>query len=121
MAHELRTPITVISSHAQRLKAEASDNSKPAATLIAAESQRLAALLTVMLDFARVDAGRLTLVFEPLDPELLLLDAFERLQALSPEGALTLSIVLHPDRDAARTFRFSGSEAWSRRLSGVGV
>ena len=83
VAHELRTPITVISSHAQRLKAEASDNSKPASILIAAEAQRLAALLTVMLDFARADAGRLTLVLEPLDPELLLLDAFERLQALS--------------------------------------
>ena len=83
VAHELRTPITVISSHAQRLKAEASDNAKPVATLIAAEAQRLAALLTVMLDFARADAGRLTLVVEPLDPELLLLDAFERLQALS--------------------------------------
>ncbi len=83
VAHELRTPITVISSHAQRLKAVASENSKPAATLIAAEVQRLSALLTVMLDFARADAGRLTLVLEPLDPELLLLDAFERLQALS--------------------------------------
>ena len=83
VAHELRTPITVISSHAQRLQVEASETSKPAASLIAAEAQRLASLLTVMLDFARADAGRLTLVLESLDPELWLLDAFDRLQALS--------------------------------------
>lgn len=45
----------------------------------------------------------------------------ERLQALTPKEALTVSIVLHPDHDTARTFRFRGSEAWSRRLSGVAI
>lgn len=105
VAHELRTPITVISSHAQRLQAEASEPSKPAASLIAAEAKRLGALLTVMLDFARADAGRLTLALEPLDPELLLLNAFERLQALSAHR-LTLAPavqanlpVIHADAD----------------------
>ena len=38
-----------------------------------------------MLDFARVDAGRLALAVNDLDPEELLLQVFERLQGLAPE------------------------------------
>ena len=38
-----------------------------------------------MLDFARVDAGRLALAVLDHAPEALLLEAFERLQGLSPE------------------------------------
>ena len=84
VAHELRTPITVISSHAQRLQAEPSQTSPAAVALISAEAKRLGQLVSVMLDFARVDAGRLTLAVDDLDPEGLLLEAFERLQGLAP-------------------------------------
>ena len=85
VAHELRTPITVISSHAQRLQAESSQNSSAAVALIAAEAKRLGELISVMLDFARVDAGRLALVVDDLDPEAVLLESFERLQGLAPD------------------------------------
>ena len=85
VAHELRTPITVISSHAQRLQAAPTQSSPAALALIAAEAERLGELIAVMLDFARVDAGRLALAVDDLDPEALLLQAFERLQGLAPE------------------------------------
>ena len=85
VAHELRTPITVISSHAQRLQAAPSQNPPAAVALIAAEAKRLGQLIAVMLDFARVDAGRLALVVGALDPEAVLLEAFERLQGLAPD------------------------------------
>ena len=85
VAHELRTPITVISSHAQRLQAAPSNASPAALALIAAEAKRLGELIAVMLDLARVDAGRLTLAVDDLEPEALLLEAFERLQGLAPE------------------------------------
>ena len=85
VAHELRTPITVISIHAQRLQAEPSQNSPAAVALIAAEAKRLGELISVMLDFARVDAGRLALAVIELEPEALLLRAFERLQGLAPD------------------------------------
>lgn len=83
VAHELRTPITVISGHAQSLQAELPPASQAKLGLIAAEAERLGELVTVMLDLARSDAGRLKLELESLDPELVVLDAFERLQALA--------------------------------------
>ena len=85
VAHELRTPITVISSHAQRLQAAPSQTSSAAVALIAAEAKRLGELIAVMLDFARVDAGRLALAVDDLEPEAMLLEAFERLQGLAPD------------------------------------
>ena len=85
VAHELRTPITVISGHAQSLKAELPEAGPAKVALIAAEAERLGELVTVMLDLARSDAGRLTLELESLDPELVVLDAYERLQALAPD------------------------------------
>ncbi len=85
VAHELRTPITVISGHAQSLKAEVPAERKAKVALIAAEAERLGELVTVMLDLARCDAGRLSLALEFLDPELLLVNVFERLQTLAPD------------------------------------
>ncbi|MCB4377281.1 HAMP domain-containing sensor histidine kinase [Synechococcus sp. MU1648] len=85
VAHELRTPITVISGHAQSLQVELHEASQAKLALIGAEAERLGELVTVMLDLARSDAGRLTLELESLDPELVLLDAYERLQALAPD------------------------------------
>ena len=85
VAHELRTPITILSTNSQRLLADVSDESKPAVQLLLLESQRLADLLSVMLDFARVDAGRIVLSPDLFDPELLCVEAFERLQCLSPD------------------------------------
>ena len=85
VAHELRTPITVISSHAQSLQRDAEVPSRSALKLIAQETQRMAALITVMLDFARGDSGRLRLDIQSLDPEVLLLDAYERLQLINPQ------------------------------------
>ena len=85
VAHELRTPITVISSHAQSLQLDVSEESQEQLALIAAEAERMGDLVTAMLDLARSDAGRLTLELKPLNPELILLDAYERLHAFAQD------------------------------------
>jgi len=86
-AHELRTPITVVSTTVQRLLSNEtySATAKDSLRLLLAESSRLGDLLNSMLDFARADAGRLSLSMGFIDPEVFLLDAFERLQGLSAE------------------------------------
>ena len=70
VAHELRTPITVISSHAQRLQSQALPPSElRSAALISTEAKRMADLLRVLRDLARSDSGRLQLHCQHLDPE----------------------------------------------------
>lgn len=85
VAHELRTPITVISGHAQSLQLEAPEESQAKLALMAAEAERLGELVSAMLDLARSDAGRLKLELEILNPELVVLDAYDRLQGLAPD------------------------------------
>lgn len=83
-AHELRTPVTVISSHAQRLQAIGDPRFRDAITSIVQESERMGRLISSLLDLARDQASRLQLRLEHVDPEALLLASFERLQPLAP-------------------------------------
>ena len=85
VAHELRTPITLISGRSQRLlrKPHPPEQQQPLAQ-IAAEASRMAALITALLELARSDAGRLQLDLQAWDPEQLLLEAFERVEPLAP-------------------------------------
>jgi signal transduction histidine kinase len=96
VAHELRTPITVISSHAQSLQSSSGEASGRVVGLIAAEAERMGALISVMLDFARGDSGRLGLALEPTDPEALLLEAYERLLPLDPSRLLLAPALRDP-------------------------
>ena len=52
-----------------------------------------------MLDLARSDAGRLRLELETLDPELVVLDAYERLHSLAPNR---LRLAPSPDAEIPR-------------------
>ncbi len=102
VAHELRTPITLISGHAQSLQRQpAAAALGPSLALISAEARRMGAMVSDMLDLARKDAGRLELRRQPIDVEDILLEAFERLaggadgrlrlQAPQDEGTLPLA------------------------------
>ena len=78
VTHELRTPITVISGYSQRLqRQELSASAERSAQMISSEARRMADLLNVMRDLARIDAGKLVVRFEPLDPGEQLLNAYE--------------------------------------------
>ena len=85
VAHELRTPISVMSAQAQRLmQGTAPIGSKGVALqLIASEADRMGELVRVLLDFARSDSGRLQLELASMDPEALVLEAYERLLPLA--------------------------------------
>jgi signal transduction histidine kinase len=85
VAHELRTPISVISGHAQQLQQQGESSSTASVALIAAEAERMGRLLQVLLDLARHDSGRLQLVLQSHDPEDALLMAYERLSSLASD------------------------------------
>lgn len=100
VAHEMRTPITLISGYAQSLRRHAVAAGQPDADALAplarieAEGQRMGRLVADLLDIAREDAGRLELRRAPLDVDEALLEAFERLSLLAG-GRLRL----HPPPD----------------------
>ncbi len=90
VAHELRTPITLISGHAQSLQRQNTTPAlAPSLALITTEARRMGAMVSDMLDLARKDAGRLHLRRQAIDAEDVLLDTFERLSPRA-EGRLRL-------------------------------
>ncbi len=98
VTHELRTPITVISGYSQRLQRQALPASaERSAQMISSEARRMADLLNVMRDLARIDAGKLVVQLESLDPEEQLLNAYESSLNLA-QGRLQLPL--------------SGAEPW---------
>ncbi len=82
VAHELRTPITLISGHAQGLLRRPPQ--PPALLLIQEEAQRMGTLVSDLLDLARNDSGRLHLRRQPLVADDVLLALYER---MAPQAA----------------------------------
>ncbi len=78
VTHELRTPITVITGYSQRLQRQALPvSAERSARMISSEARRMADLLNVMRDLARIDSGKLVVQVEPLDPGEQLLNTYE--------------------------------------------
>ena len=107
VTHELRTPITVISGYAQRMQRQALPGSaQRSAQMISSESKRMADLLNVLRDLARIDAGKLVVHLEPLDPGEQLLNAYEfsfslaqaRVQLPSPGPEPWPTLMADPER-----------------------
>ena len=86
LAHELRTPITLMSGQAQSLLRQPlpADLRQPLMA-IGLEAERMGQLVSAMLDLARQDAGRLQLLCQPVAPEWLMLEAFDRLRPLAAD------------------------------------
>jgi len=89
VAHELRTPITLISGHTQSLLRRHPQD--PALQLIRAEAERMGSLVSDLLDLARQDSGRLSLRSELIVGEDALLTLYERM-APHANGRLKLLI-----------------------------
>ena len=86
VAHELRTPITLIYGYAQRLLSQPHPKElKGPICQIHDEASRMSDLITVLLELARCDAGRLAQDLVALDPDDIVLQAFERLSVVAPK------------------------------------
>ena len=92
VAHELRTPITLISGYAQKLGREAKSlgDLQPIA-LIIREAERMSSLINDLLDLARNDSGRLQLISTPIAGEDALIQLHERM-ALQSQGRLQIRL-----------------------------
>ena len=80
VAHELRTPITLITGHAQSLLRQGPpERLNRSLQLIRTEAERMRSLVSDLLDLARQDAQRLNLQKKPISADDALLELYERL------------------------------------------
>ena len=69
LSHELRTPLTVINGWSETLLADESmdDGTRQGMKIISSEAKRLTEMVMELLDFTRMQDGRMTLTVEPTD------------------------------------------------------
>ncbi|MBV8080873.1 MAG: HAMP domain-containing histidine kinase [Actinobacteria bacterium] len=80
VSHELRTPLTAIRGHISALRegvVEDSAQREQSLEIVEAEAQRLERLVGDILDLAKLDAHRFTVMHEEVDMEQLLTRAYE--------------------------------------------
>jgi two-component system, OmpR family, sensor histidine kinase KdpD len=92
VSHDLRTPIATILTGSTAVLEDPNVSSQARSTLesVAAEARRLNAVVADMLDMARIEGSALDLQLEPVDLNLALGSATDRLQRVSPDRAVTL-------------------------------
>jgi signal transduction histidine kinase/ActR/RegA family two-component response regulator len=101
MSHELRTPLNIVIGYAAMLLDEhpRADQREPLAAMKFA-AEHLLALINDVLDFSKIDAGRLVLEERPFDPAAL---AGTLVRAFEPQArgkALTVAAVIGADLPA---------------------
>ena len=86
VAHELRTPITLISGHAQSLlRQEIPAEFMPSLQHIRSEAERMTSLISDLLDLARQDGGRISLERQAINADDILLLVHEQLSPKAPK------------------------------------
>jgi PAS domain S-box-containing protein len=100
ISHELRTPLTLILGPVEDSLSEAADPLQPQLRqrqeTIHRNALRLLKLVNTLLDFARIEAGRVQASFEPLDLAALTADLASNFRSAIEEAGLRLVIDASP-------------------------
>ena len=97
MSHELRTPLNAINGFSEIMAAELfgpiGDKYKGYAADILKSGQHLLSLINDVLDMAKIEAGKMTLHYEPVSLKGVCEDAVRLMRGKVQEADLTLSVV----------------------------
>jgi signal transduction histidine kinase/DNA-binding response OmpR family regulator len=95
LTHELRTPLNGILGMAGLLEAEALEaNEKTYVAAIKQSGEMLLDLITDVLEYARLDAGRIPLESAPFDPETTLQEIAELLSPKAHAKGLEIAVII---------------------------
>ena len=95
LAHELKTPLAVVHSYAEGLRAHiAEEKREQYLDTILSEAERMDGLVMEMLDLSRLEAGKVRLSRDDFDLRTLADDLFQKLRPLAEERGL--KAVLEP-------------------------
>lgn len=102
MAHELRTPLNAVIGFAELLKDEQAgrllDKQKRFATLIFDSGRHLLSLINDILDLSKVEAGKMSLDLEPIEPAGFLRDCLSLFDELAARRGIRLHFEAVPMR-----------------------
>ncbi|GKT34952.1 branched-chain amino acid transport system permease, partial [Aduncisulcus paluster] len=100
VSHEFRTPLTLMLSPLEELLSGGEGHLLPAQRSLAEiahrNGQRLLKLVNTLLDFARIEAGRATASFEPVDLAALTSDLASNFRSAVEKAGLRLAIRTQP-------------------------
>ena len=95
MTHELRAPLTSVRSALglleEQLDGRLQADERHVLSLALKNADRLAGLINDILDFSKVQSGKMSMQLETLDPQALIQEALESLQAWSISRGVRLS------------------------------
>jgi signal transduction histidine kinase len=94
VSHELRTPISALVLQVERLRRDANQLSpyhRDAVGRMRSATTRLAGLVESLLEYSRIEAGRMRLEPEPLDAARIAADVVEELRPQAAQKGLALS------------------------------
>ncbi len=107
MSHELRTPLNAIIGYSEMLLEEAERRGHtdfvPDLQKIYGAGRHLLALINDMLDLAKIEAGRMELVFEDADVPALVNDVASTIAPLIRKNGNTLDVAVPGDLGMVRT------------------
>lgn len=91
MSHELRTPLNAVLGFSQLLSmGDLRDEDRESVEHIDASGRRLLALIDDVLEFARIDSGRLTLTIEPTSIAPVAAEAIDLVREEAQRRAITI-------------------------------
>jgi PAS domain S-box-containing protein len=112
VAHELRTPLAALLLQVDRLRRDAAElppQHRDAVARMRSAMSRLASLIDSLLEYARIDAGSMTIAPVRLDPAAVAIQVVDDLRPLAQGKELTLSAPaagsVPPIETDARLFR----------------
>ena len=100
VSHELRTPLTAIAGWSETLTSMGAQNPEDVMLgldIIQKESRRLTQMVEELLDFARMESGRMTLNIEIFDLSMELYEAIYMYENLLQNSGMTLHYKKEPD------------------------
>ena len=101
VSHELRTPLTAIRGWGETAKMSLGSDEylvKRGLDVVLSEADRLSSLVEELLDFSRMQTGRLTLISNPTNVSLILRESVDMYEELAKKQEIDLALSL-PEND----------------------
>ena len=106
MSHELRTPLNAIVGYSELIQDEMNDRGETALAKdvgrVVHASRHLTSIIGDILDYSKIDAGRLELVPATVDMAAMVRELSELMKTSASDKGLVLSVAVHPSVTAVR-------------------